>query len=231
VKKLEHKCTPKPKISQFNRGINEAFGIGLFVFRTEGAIAEIYGKNGTPTVVSIGSGNGNIETYFMNVKMILIDPNPESFLASHGVSIYPQYGTTGELVASGLNVSNCVLFLIWTTPDGIGEKNPYDIEAIQLLNPLLVVILYERFHDTGAAGSSDLHNSVRCWDNNEKDEFGLIYFLYKSYSLEPGIYCQFRMDYYVRNDGTREIPPNPIEYVEPVNPNAVDVNNDDCSIM
>ena len=125
--------------------------------------------NITDHIISVGSGNGVYEYEItknnqkLKDKMILIDPNPESF------EKYPtkdflkiNYNTVNDLILNKPEViNNCVLLLCWTPPtqypfaSNIDDTIGFDFKSVELLKPQSIICLYEipknRTH--GCAGS------------------------------------------------------------------------------
>ena len=112
-------------------------------------------------IIVVGSGNGTVE-YNLRHKygvqnMILIDPAPESFdsYPNNNEYLVPDYSTVEECLTKQPELKhNCIIFLPWSTPN----DSTYDIDAINLLQPKGIVILFEL---VGAAGGIALH----CWLN------------------------------------------------------------------
>lgn len=105
-----------------------------------------YVKNASqsaPYLVSVGCGNGKYETIIAaslnpNIKLILIDPDPESFEKTIVKS--PDYPTTSELIQKRPEVvNNCVLLLIWSDWGSV----KYDYDAFESLKPIGVILLCE----------------------------------------------------------------------------------------
>lgn len=116
-------------------------------------------KNVASFFVSVGSGNGMYEYEMtkndedMRKKLILVDPNPESFMPypSSNKYIKPHFPLVKDLIKQKPEVvGDCVLILIWPFYQG-----SYDFESILILEPRSIIILYERPDDwpSGAAGS------------------------------------------------------------------------------
>ena len=147
-------------------------------------------------IVSVGSGNGVKEFCIASAgvakdRFVCVDPEPESFDKFPGnleECIQPSFALCKDLVAARPDlVGACILLLMWpnTTlvpllcksrgsaasevraagdapPDAVG----YDFEAIQMLNPVGLVCLYEL---AGAAGSNLLHKWCRLCGDTEDD--------------------------------------------------------------
>lgn len=95
-----------------------------------------------PPIVSVGSGNQLVENHagwtYPGLNIITVDNFSSNFCKGLRVADYP---TVEKLLEARPElVGNCVLLLIWPEPN----KSTYDYEAVQLLNPLNVLILYER---------------------------------------------------------------------------------------
>ena len=118
-------------------------------------------------IISIGSGTGVLEKHLQTVnnqyKIICIDPDPQS--CQHGPidwtkGLRPDYATIKELLIANSDIkSNCVMLLCWPNPN---DSN-YDYEAIELIKPVSVILLYEAI---GAAGGTSLHCMLKKFDNN-----------------------------------------------------------------
>lgn len=123
-------------------------------------------------IVSVGSGNGYIESQLPDREWLLVDPAPLSYDLKQGCinpKLYrkPDYRYTAELIKFKPSLSRgdqCLLFLNWTNH---GEDN-YDLTAIKLLKPRAVLILHE---PVGGAGSTQL-NAFVAGDDDEEKEFG-----------------------------------------------------------
>lgn len=96
-------------------------------------------------VVSVGSGTGKYEKWLMDsslleqCKWILVDPDPQSFDKAK-IAIKPHYSNVKELVAASPDLAgNCILLLLW--PNAMAST--YDYEAVALLQPLGIVVLWE----------------------------------------------------------------------------------------
>lgn len=113
-------------------------------------------------LVSVGCGSATIEEYTEHVfditpRITLIDPDPDSFSLDRRMSAEPfhvHFATVHDfLVAHPDAYKNCVLILIWPSPDCA----TYDIEAVFALWPINIVFLGadpdEQDYESGAAGS------------------------------------------------------------------------------
>jgi hypothetical protein len=131
----------------------QAFGLQVVVALIK-RIAEQY--PGIPWV-SVGCGNAAVESQ-SGFKWHLVDPAPLSWLNSHGLRepyLPVNSSSTRELIEKEpALVNNCVLFLNWPLPN----DSTYDIEAVQLLNPVAVLSITELWlGGNGGAGSRGLH--------------------------------------------------------------------------
>lgn len=107
-------------------------------------------------LVSVGSGNGEIEYRLveqfpsLQKKIICVDPTPESFrpYLKSGKCLKPDYPFVKDLVAAKPEVvDNCVLILIWPSPNHLGGD--YDFHAIQDLKPKGIVVMFESTNTSG----------------------------------------------------------------------------------
>jgi hypothetical protein len=111
-------------------------------------------------IVSIGSGNGvaehMIQNHFKQHRIICVDPNPTSctpFPTNGTKFIQPHYALTQDLVTAEPEIVNqCIVVFIWPNPTG-DDNVAYDIEAIALLQPKAVFVVYDY---TGSSGSASL---------------------------------------------------------------------------
>ncbi|VBB18124.1 hypothetical protein YASMINEVIRUS_587 [Yasminevirus sp. GU-2018] len=123
-------------------------------------------------VVSIGSGLAQIEfdaqksvkEKGFDVELICVDPDPKSFAKNDEPTVYiePAFPHVKDLIDSKPDiVGSCVLFLNWCCPN----ESEYDFEAIQLLKPVGVMTICERFNGgAGAAGGAKFHKWLeRVW--------------------------------------------------------------------
>ena len=112
-------------------------------------------------VVSVGSGNGSVEKCLdPSDKIICVDPCPQSFQSEPTrYSHPPDYKIVKDLVnvKSDL-IGECSIFLNWPSPSNpFLNTNPYDVEAIRLLKPKLILLVLER---SGSSGSVELIGSL-----------------------------------------------------------------------
>ncbi len=120
-------------------------------------------------IVSVGSGNGVLEYSLKNdygiYNWFLVDPEPESFQLYP--SNKPDFITVDDLVANREDViGNCVLFLGWpdcvkSTKEYYTEDSYYDIDAVIMLKPISIIMIYETL---GASGGSDMHHWLKTID-------------------------------------------------------------------
>lgn len=101
-----------------------------------------------PNIVSVGSGTGKYEKYLASVQDLatcrwnLVDPKPREFDKTP-MKWSPHCSYTKDLVTQVPDVvGNCILLLIWPGQTG------YDFEAVELLNPRGIVVLWEAQKDT-----------------------------------------------------------------------------------
>ena len=155
-------------------------------------------------IISVGSGNAFFELTMINfifnernlmLDIVCIDPNPaeftpripnnyyktlrNTFIKNKKIFIQPKFHTVKMLISSdGSIVENCFLMLIWPDPY-IG----YDIEAIHLLKPIGIYIIYTippDIDDIRLSGSLGLINFL----NGSNTINGLSYKLVYEYNLE-----------------------------------------------
>lgn len=118
-------------------------------------------------IISVGSGNGVLE-FALKKKglndITCIDPAPESFakFPENMQCLKPQYQTIQHFLTSGIcidkYVGQCALLLGWPNPGNI----LYDYEAVKLLDPHAIVMIYEI--NGGAAG-----NMMHRWLKSQTD--------------------------------------------------------------
>lgn len=122
-------------------------------------------------ITSVGCGHGVYEYEIsknqpkLRSKLILVDPNPESFDVRNGQDyLKPDYDHVEDLVKDKpAVVGNCVLLLIWPPPVGHYKYSNYEISAISALNPRSVICLYEvpKTMPNGSSGSEELITFMR----------------------------------------------------------------------
>ena len=107
------------------------------------------------SVFEVGSGNGKFAYYYNkleNNKIVCIDPEPLSYNKGR-LYLKPKYSYVTELIKEQpYVVGNCQLLIIWSTP-----SDDYDMEAIKLLKPQKMIVLYD---ESGTAGGSDFHDYI-----------------------------------------------------------------------
>jgi hypothetical protein len=144
-------------------------------------------------VVSVGSGNGKLELeMFFDVedremardfwvpKMTCVDPKPFSHNRDNKLYFEPKYPYVSELIKTKPEmVDNCNLMLIW--PSCNEEEGKYALEAIELLNPKMVVILYEV---SGCAGTKDLRRFIYDVQKARNDKWSFSSLIEKEYDTE-----------------------------------------------
>jgi hypothetical protein len=144
-------------------------------------------------VVSVGSGNGKLELemffdvedretadYILVPKMTCVDPEPFSHNRDNKLYFEPKYPYVSELIKSEPEmVDNCNLMLIW--PSCNEEEGKYALEAIELLNPKMVVILYEV---SGCAGTEDLRRFIYDVQKARNDKWSFSSLIEKEYDRE-----------------------------------------------
>src|SRR6266496_6864586 len=128
-------------------------------------------------IISVGCGNGQYEYSIsennlnLKNKLILVDPNPESFRKYPADSKYlkTNYKSVSDLIKDKPNViNNCVLLLIWPYSNDQLILNPkedvnYDIESVKNLNPNSIICLYDtpQTMPNGSSGSNELICFIR----------------------------------------------------------------------
>ena len=108
-------------------------------------------------LISVGSGAAELEHNLatsLDRHVICIDPSPSAFSKKEPL-IRPTWASVKDMLAVTTPV-NSTLLLIWP------EFNGYDLEAIRLLRPHELFLLYE---ENGASGSAQLHEWLRDPDN------------------------------------------------------------------
>ena len=126
---------------------------GLGIENVEQYIDFAFVTNGKDLpIVSVGSGDAETEYAFErrhHKKIICVDPDPKSF--NKGITyIEPEYSYVDDLIQNQPElVGNCHLLLIWPLPN----RSEYDVDAIEKLNPLSFVIVYE---PSGGSGGRKL---------------------------------------------------------------------------
>ena len=151
-------------------------------------------------IISVGSGNAYFEYLLKESygipEIICIDPAPESFLhANTGTFIKPKFATVDDLLDNKSNeYKDSLLILNWVFPRTIDtDYGPYDVEAIQTLNPIRIFTIYE---DSGTAGSESFHQNFK---NEGAKKYG-----YKSEKkvIIPNVdleSIEYVIEYYKRN--------------------------------
>jgi hypothetical protein len=110
-------------------------------------------------IVSVGSGPGDLEKILVDRierEIICVDPKPESFVEfpnDKKKCIKPHFSTVQEMLKENKEQKDekYILLLFWPSPSTVFF---YDIEAISLLKPEVIISVYET---TGAAGSDIFH--------------------------------------------------------------------------
>jgi hypothetical protein len=136
-----------------NLPLNKAIQyVGLDIFEE---YWKIFNEFESKQIISVGSGNGTLE-YYLNQKygsdIICIDPSPNSYQKNPDSSntLDPLFPTCDELLQKmPYLISDCKLFLNWSTPN---EEGRFDIYAIKDLKPKYIFVVC----DTSGAGGSDL---------------------------------------------------------------------------
>jgi hypothetical protein len=110
-------------------------------------------------IVSVGSGTGQYE---VELRSKLAEPREMICVDKY---IMPpslrNFATVEELICARSElVGNCILLLMWPNDEGhhreLSETDtPYDVDAIEQLNPRHIITLYEEF---GGAGSLQFHD-------------------------------------------------------------------------
>jgi hypothetical protein len=144
-----------------NKGIR-ALGKGQVV-----DLLKRFGDCYSVPIVSVGSGMGAIESVVPDVKggWVCVDPDWKSYakqFVHEGLAekywipfTAPKYSLVKQLVEARPEiVGNCCVFLNWCDPN----ESDYDIEAVELLKPLGIMAVIERFgKSNGAAGGERFH--------------------------------------------------------------------------
>lgn len=115
-------------------------------------------------IISVGSGRGKEEERLVNElgdygvngdDVICVDPDPQSFVPageSKDIVKPPKYATIEDLLKDPEDqklVQNCILLLDWT-------YDSYDYDALKMIQPLVVVVRYEKRSDRKSAASLQL---------------------------------------------------------------------------
>jgi hypothetical protein len=129
-------------------------------------------------IISIGSGPGTAEWKLKHhfgvchAEWITVDPDPESYKSypkNREKCMPPMFDTVVSLVTQRPEVvSRCVVFLPWPYPSHYSEyqvDTPYDLEAIRLLLPVGVVLVFETI---GGAGTDELHDWLDTMDESDQ---------------------------------------------------------------
>jgi len=124
----------------------------------------------TQTNVSVGSGCGALEKLVIRRhEVICVDPDPKSYTPHSEIFIQPAFPVVKELIKARPKVVNdCALWLIWPPPGCMEcitgtcklerHHHVYDIEAIKLLKPKVIVLMIAA---DGTAGSAQLHSWLK----------------------------------------------------------------------
>ena len=127
-----------------------------------------FGNGYSVPIVSVGSGMGAIESMASDVKggWVCVDPDWKSYhtgqVVHEGLAeehrkpfIVPEYPLVKQLVKARPEiVGNCCVFLNWCDPN----ESDYDAEAVDLLRPIGIMTVMERFGESyGAAGGERFH--------------------------------------------------------------------------
>jgi hypothetical protein len=119
--------------------------------------------------ISIGSGVGLLEFMYerqTGLTVSCIDPNPMEWTFGSTPSLArqsrplkaPEYTTVDDLISKA-RPESCTLLLNWCYPQE--EYRSYDLDAIQKLNPLAFLVIFEQFGEGGSAGSMQFHRFLR----------------------------------------------------------------------
>lgn len=120
--------------------------------------------------VSVGSGDALLESNNKNVNWICVDPKPEEYMKDRNkgnVYLKPKYAYVKDLVDNEPNlVNNVVLFINWAYP-GLD----YDYEAIKILNPVAILVIYDQ---NGVAGGLMFHDWIPS-SYSKENEYNILY--------------------------------------------------------
>jgi len=138
--------------------------------------------------VSIGSGNGLFEKTIQDefgIKIICIDPLPESY-SPKPVVLYPEYKTTNELIEKNPEIIlNCIMLLNWCNPN----ESTYDYDAIKELKPIAFISIYETYcGSNGAGGGEKFYNFIK--DNK----------IYNCVHMTKGKKCGLKIGWYQKKE-------------------------------
>ena len=118
-------------------------------------------------LIEVGSGNGLVAQYLSQDRknrIICIDPLLRHFLGrpEDCGGLKPDFATVQDLLQTSNHlVGNCAILLNWPYPNG----STYDMEAIHLLRPRFIVVLYDLY---GIAGGYDLIAWMTKRDDNHR---------------------------------------------------------------
>lgn len=140
---------------------------GVPVRHMKAFLVDVAATGGAEHIVSVGSGTGAYEFAMtqgkpaLRKRLILVDPDPYSFQSrrTDGAELPPDFATVPDLVKARPEVvGNCVLLLIWPSPN----ESHYDFDAIYELNPRGIFLMLEGIDPPNAcdAGGRYLQNAL-----------------------------------------------------------------------
>jgi len=179
-----------------NKGIKQ---LGLHRVLTQ--MDKVIAKHPGLPLISVGSGDGLLESQILErnpfLQMYLIDPDPTSYYIyekqPHPIVRQPDFRSTKQYVQKIRKQGkeeNSILLLNWATPD-----LAYDMEAIRLLKPKVVVVIHDQAE---SAGSTNFHQNLFYYDEEEEEDEEKTY-LKHHYSIKNVLTKTIKQDFVARN--------------------------------
>lgn len=187
---LKHMDTTK----FLNKGIRSLGSDCVIAYLNQ--FADAYGD---VPIVSVGSGMGAIE--FMATRLhdrwVCVDPDCTNYNATYGVfnwrDIEPfknaDYPNVHALIHNKPDiVGHCCVFLNWCDPN----NSDYDIQAVELLKPIGILAIIERFGNTnGMAGGERFHRLYEISVSSNPKKLGYVLQQETGLTCFPGDPCVF----------------------------------------
>jgi hypothetical protein len=157
--------------------MNQKFVSGIFRHDPESInaiIDNISAIQGDCVIISVGSGNGHLETILKKNtgrKIICCDPLktsynlPSNFTKSTDQFIYPDYDTVDNIEALETHIGNCIVLISWPFYQSNMSGNTYDYDALIKSRPILFIINYGPCGCSGSDALINLLSSDPCVDN------------------------------------------------------------------